>query len=132
MRFAMSSLRSLALLFALSCCMQIAHAEDAAAGYPQLQTACEQNPDKCAELRAKAQAKCAEDPAACEARKEKFAERAAKLKEKCDANPEQCAARKARLQQRAEEFKAQCAADPAACEQKKAAFRERLKARQAT
>jgi Skp family chaperone for outer membrane proteins len=126
----MIAIRSVVLGLALSCCIQLAQAEDAAPAFPQLEAACQQNPDKCAELRAQAQAKCAEDPTACAARKEKLAERAAKLKEKCDANPEQCAERKAKMQQRAEAFKAKCAADPAACEQKKAAMRERMQKRQ--
>src|ERR1700741_4083010 len=102
MRSAMIALRSMLLGFALSCCIHGAKAEDA----PPVEAACQQNPDKCAEIHAKIQAKCAEDPAACAARKEKFAERAAKFQEKCDANPERCAEWKAKMKQRAEEFKA--------------------------
>jgi len=126
----MKILRSFVMTVVWCCSMHTAYADEAPA-HPQLDAACQQNPDKCAELQAKLKAKCDADPAACEARKQQMAERAAKWKEKCDANPEQCAARKAQLQQRAAEFKAKCAADPVACEQKKAALRERWQARQA-
>jgi len=97
--------------------------------YPALEQACAQNPDRCAELRAKMQAKCAEDPKACEERKARMEARIARFKEKCAADPQACEEKKARMQQRAAEWKAKCAADPAACEQKKAAMQKRFQER---
>ncbi len=110
--------------------MNAAHAEDTA--YPALQAACEQNPEKCAELRAKAEAKCAENPQACAERKAKLEARAEKLQEKCANDPEKCTEMKTRMQKRLADAKAKCAANPSTCEQKKAAARERFQQRQQT
>jgi len=90
---------------------------------------CKDNPEKCRELKAKAEerrAQCKADPEKCraemqaqreqwcKANPEKCRELKAKAeqrREECKANPEKCRDMKARAEQRREE----CKADPAKC-----------------
>jgi hypothetical protein len=65
--------------------------------------ACGQNPDRCEQLRAKWQAKCAQDPVACEQKKAKLQQRAAEFKAKCEADPQACEAKQAKLRERLEQ-----------------------------
>jgi len=110
---------ALTLLFA-----SLSLAEDTAppAAGPGNSAWCKENPDKCAELRAKHEALCKENPEKCEQMKQRRAERA----EFCKQNPEKCAEQRERFQQRRAEMKAKCDADPAKCEQMKQKRRERF------
>ncbi|MGA0025610.1 MAG: hypothetical protein ACO3F9_13330 [Burkholderiales bacterium] len=69
---------------------------------------CLDNPDKCREMKTRAEqrrAQCEADPEKC--RKERLAQR----EQWCAKNPEKCREMKARAEQR----RAQCAADPGKC-----------------
>jgi len=82
---------------------------------------CQQNPDKCKEMRDQREAFCKSNPEQCEKMKQKRAER----KEWCDKNPEECAKQREQRTQKMEEMREKCKADPAKCDEKKEEMRER-------
>lgn len=63
---------------------QTAFAEDAAP--PAGEAWCQQNPQRCENVKARLKARCDADPAKCEEAKEKLQEKAAE----CQSNPESC------------------------------------------
>lgn len=71
--------------------------------YPNLEAACANNPDKCAQVREKFAAKCQEDPAACAEKKAKLDKKVGELKAKCETNPQACEEKKAKLRERMEQ-----------------------------
>lgn len=73
---------------------------------------CTQNPERCAELKAKHEAKCAENPQKCAERRQRHEQRRAEHEARCAQDPQKCAEKK----QKFEERRQQCAADPAKCE----------------
>jgi hypothetical protein len=95
MRYALLTLSTL-LLFSHMSHADAPASETAAA-------ACGQNPERCEQLRAKWQAKCAQDPVACEQKKAKLRQRAADFKANCEADPQTCAAKQAKLRERLEQ-----------------------------
>ena len=68
---------------------------------------------------------CQQNPEKCEQMKQRRAERQAFCKE----NPQKCEEQRARMKQKRAEFKAKCEADPAKCEQMKQERRERWQKR---
>jgi flagellar motility protein MotE (MotC chaperone) len=84
---------------------------------------CQQNPEKCQEIRGRRQAFCQENPEQCERIKQRRAERRAR----CQQDPEACEQRRAEWKQRRAERKARCEADPVLCEQRKQERRERIR-----
>src|SRR5690606_18124489 len=77
---------------------------------PQAKEWCQQNPEKCAEMRQNREEWCTKNPAECEKMKAKRAER----EDWCKNNPAECQKQREERRQRMQQMKAKCDADPAA------------------
>jgi hypothetical protein len=70
---------------------------------------CQENPEKCAEMKQRREAKCAENPQKCEEQRQRFEERRAQ----CAADPEKCKAeRQQKMQDRRAKLQEDCADKP--------------------
>ena len=83
---------------------------------------CQQNPQKCEEMRAKRDAFCKNNPQTCEAGKDRRDARRAY----CEENPEKCKALREEHAQRREKMKAYCEESPQGREIGRASRRERV------
>ncbi|MGQ0620767.1 MAG: hypothetical protein ACT4QA_12740 [Panacagrimonas sp.] len=88
-------------------------------------TFCQENPQKCAELRAHRAAFCKANPQTCETVKERSEER----REYCAENPKECEELREEAGERREKLKAYCDEHPKECEKKKQELRERYEGR---
>lgn len=108
-----------------------ARAADAPPNMPQGKEWCEQNPDRCAEMRARREQWCQQNPEQCQRIEQRRADRQAW----CDQNPEECAARREqmrkRMEQRRAERQAWCEQNPAECAKQREERRQRMEERRA-
>lgn len=70
---------------------------------------CQQNAERCAELKARREAKCAENPQKCEERRQRFEQRRAE----CAADPEKCKAeRRKKMEEHRSKLQQACQEQP--------------------